>query len=182
MFFLLRLGFGKTWVALIVFLGIAVSMTGGFLMLWLWGVNLSVAVWVGMIALMGVADDDSVVMLTYLEETFKDKRMASVADIRNGVVEAGLKRIRPCLMTTATTVFGLVPVFLAHGRGSDVMQPMAIPSMGGMTVQLITLFIAPLSLLHGMEWKLRRNIGDPRDLFVFLRFRLPPPVKPCRVR
>ncbi len=156
MLFLLRLGFGKTWVALIVFFGIAVSVTGGFLMLWLWGVNLSVAVWVGMIALLGVADDDSVVMLTYLEETFKARPLVSVSEIRDGVVEAGLKRIRPCLMTTATTVFGLVPVFLAHGRGSDVMQPMAIPSMGGMAIQLITLFIAPCLYCMGMEWKLRR--------------------------
>lgn len=152
----LYLGFGKAWLAGIVFLGIAVSVTGGFLMLWLWGANLSVAVWVGMIALLGVADDDSVVMLTYLEQTFAGKVPASAQQVRDLVVEAGLKRIRPCLMTTATTVIGLIPVFMTHGRGSDVMQPMAIPSMGGMAIQLITLFIAPCLYCAAMEWKLRR--------------------------
>jgi Cu(I)/Ag(I) efflux system membrane protein CusA/SilA len=156
MFVLLWLGFGKPWLALIVFLGIAVSMTGGFLMLWLWGVNLSVAVWVGMIALLGVADDDAVVMLTYCEQRFAGDLPSSVAAIRERVVDAGLQRIRPCLMTTATTVFGLVPVFLSHGRGSDVMQPMAIPSVGGMAIQLITVFVAPCLYCMAMEWKLPR--------------------------
>ncbi len=161
MLFLLRLGFGRTWLALVVFLGIAVECTGGFLMLWLWDVNLSVAVWVGMIALLGVADDDAVVMLTYLEQIFKGKPLTTVADVRNGVVEAGLKRIRPCLMTTATTVFGMIPVFLAHGRGSDVMQPMAIPLMGGMAVQFMTIFIAPCIYSAVMEWRLRRDGRGP---------------------
>lgn len=155
MFVLIYVGFGKWWLALVVLFGIAVSMTGGFLMLWLWGVNLSVAVWVGMIALLGVADDDAVVMLTYLEQTFDGKVPASVAEVRDLVVDAGLKRIRPCLMTTATTVIGLAPVFLAHGRGSDVMQPMAIPSVGGMAIQLITLFVAPCVYSAVMERKVR---------------------------
>lgn len=71
------------------------------------------------------------------------------------VLEAGLKRIRPCLMTTATTVIGLAPVFLDTGRGSDVMQPMAIPSVGGMAVQLITLFVAPCLYCLVKEWQFR---------------------------
>ena len=69
------------------------------------------------------------------------------------VIEAGLKRIRPCLMTTATTVIGLMPVFLTTGRGSDVMQPMAIPSVGGMAIQLITLFVAPCLYCLVKEWQ-----------------------------
>ncbi|MBI4230693.1 MAG: efflux RND transporter permease subunit, partial [Planctomycetes bacterium] len=143
MFLSLYLGFGTWWIALVVFFGTVVSLSGGFLMLWMWGVNLSVAVWVGMIALLGVADDDAVVILTYLEQRFRGKTPRTVAEVRDWVVEAGLKRIRPCLMTTATTVFGLIPVFTTHGRGSDVMVPMAIPSVGGMFISLITLFIAP---------------------------------------
>jgi Cu(I)/Ag(I) efflux system membrane protein CusA/SilA len=143
MFVMLYLGFGRWWLALLVFFGVLVSASGGFLMLYLWGVNMSVAVWVGFIALFGVADDDSVVMLTYLEGVFNSRQPTSVQDIREMVLEAGLKRIRPCLMTTATTVVGLLPVFLTHGRGADVMQPMAIPSVGGMAVQIITLFVAP---------------------------------------
>jgi Cu(I)/Ag(I) efflux system membrane protein CusA/SilA len=156
MFLLLTMSFGRVWLAGIVFLGITVSVTGGFLMLWIWGVNLSVAVWVGVIALLGVADDDAVVMLTYLEQTFAGKQLQSVQQVRDHVVEAGLKRIRPCLMTTATTVIGLIPVFTTEGRGSDVMQPMAIPSVGGMAVQLVTLFIAPCLYCAVMERRVRR--------------------------
>jgi Cu(I)/Ag(I) efflux system membrane protein CusA/SilA len=155
MFFSLYLGFGKWWLALVVFFGIMVSASGGFAMLLFYGANLSVAVWVGFIALFGVADDDSVVMLTYLEDVFKDRQPGSIDEIREMVLEAGLKRIRPCLMTTATTVIGLAPVFLDTGRGSDVMQPMAIPSVGGMAVQLITLFVAPCLYCLVKEWQFR---------------------------
>lgn len=142
---------------MIVFFGILVSTSGGFLMLYLWSVNLSVAVWVGFIALFGVADDDSVVMLTYLEQIFQEREPRSIAEIREMVLEGGLKRVRPCLMTTATTVIGLLPVFLVEGRGSDVMQPMAIPSMGGMAVQLITMFVAPCLYCLVQEWRFRRQ-------------------------
>jgi Cu(I)/Ag(I) efflux system membrane protein CusA/SilA len=155
MFFSLYMGFGKWWLAFVVFFGILVSASGGFAMLLWYGSNLSVAVWVGFIALFGVADDDSVVMLTYLEDVFGKRHPDSIADIREMVVEAGLKRIRPCLMTTATTVIGLAPVFLDTGRGSDVMQPMAIPSVGGMAVQLITLFVAPCLYCMVKEWQFR---------------------------
>lgn len=161
MVLLLYLGFGRVWIAGIVFLGIAVSVSGGFLMLWWMDVNLSVAVWVGIIALLGVADDDAVVMLTYLEQRFGPGNAPpqSIAAIRERVVECGLKRIRPCLMTTATTVIGLIPVFLATGRGADIMRPMAIPSIGGMAVQLITLFVAPCLYCMVMERRLRRSLA-----------------------
>jgi Cu(I)/Ag(I) efflux system membrane protein CusA/SilA len=160
MFLLLWIGFGKWWIALIIFSCILVSFSGGFLMLGLWGVNLSVAVWVGMIALMGVADDDAVVMLTYLEDLFRKGTPPSVAAVRELVVEAGRKRIRPCLMTTATTVIGLLPVFMTQGRGSDVMQPMAIPSVGGMAVQVIALFVAPCLYCFVMERKARKLLRE----------------------
>lgn len=155
MFFTLYMGFGKWWLALVVFFGILVSASGGFAMLLVYGANLSVAVWVGFIALFGVADDDSVVMLTYLEDVFNKTVPSSIEQIREMVLDAGLKRIRPCLMTTATTVIGLAPVFLHTGRGSDVMQPMAIPSVGGMAVQLITLFVAPCLYCSVKEWQFR---------------------------
>jgi Cu(I)/Ag(I) efflux system membrane protein CusA/SilA len=143
MFVLIFIGLGRWWLALIVFFGIIVSASGGFLMLYLWGVNLSVAVWVGFIALFGVVDDSSVVMLDFLEKQFADREPNSVQEIRDWVMQAGLKRVRPLLISTATTVIGLMPIFLTQGRGSDVMQPMAIPSVGGMAINLITLFIAP---------------------------------------
>lgn len=157
-FVLLYLGFNRWWIALLVFAGVIVSASGGFLMLLFYGFNLSVAVWVGFIALFGVAEDDGVVMATYLQQLFNERTPASVQEVRETVVEAGRKRIRPCLMTTATTVLGLLPVFLVEGRGSDVMQPMAIPSVGGMAISLITLFIVPTVYCLVEEEKLKRRL------------------------
>lgn len=157
MFVMLYMGFSRWWIAPVIFFGVLVSASGGFIMLSLWGVNLSIAVWVGFLVLFGVVDDDGVVMATYLEGTFQDRVFESAEEIRSAVIDAGLKRIRPCLMTTATTVFGLMPIFWATGRGSDVMQPMAIPSLGGMAVGLITLFIVPCVFCGVEEWKWKRS-------------------------
>lgn len=158
MFVMLYLGFQRWWIAPVIFFGVLVSASGGFIMLALWGANLSVAVWVGFLVLFGVVDDDGVVIGTYLEGVFKDREFKSVAEIREAVIDAGLKRIRPCLMTIATTVLGLMPIFWATGRGSDVMQPMAIPSMGGMAISLITLFIVPCAFSAVEEWKWKRSM------------------------
>ena len=157
MFVMLYLGFQRWWIAPVIFFGVLVSASGGFIMLALWGVNLSVAVWVGFLVLFGVVDDDGVVIGTYLEGVFKDREFKSVGEIREAVIDAGLKRIRPCLMTIATTVLGLMPIFWATGRGADVMQPMAIPSMGGMAISLITLFIVPCVFSAVEEWKWKRR-------------------------
>jgi Cu(I)/Ag(I) efflux system membrane protein CusA/SilA len=156
MFVMIYLGLGKWWLAFVVFFGILVSASGGFALLLFYGANLSVAVWVGFIVLFGVADDASVVILSFLENTFRDQHPNSVGEIRNLVIEATLKRVRPMLMSTATTVIGLMPIFLTHGRGSDVMQPMAIPSVGGMGVQLITFLVAPCLYCLVKEWQFRR--------------------------
>jgi copper/silver efflux system protein len=153
---LIYIGLGRWWLAGIVFFGILVSASGGFAMLLWYGSNLSVAVWVGFIALFGVADDTSVVILSFLEDRFKASPPPDVPALRDMVVDATLTRIRPLLMTTATTVIGLMPVFLTHGRGSDVMQPMAIPSVGGMAVQLITFLTAPCLYCLIMEWHVRK--------------------------
>lgn len=149
-----------------VFTGIAVAFAGGFIMIWLYGqdwflnfnffgenmrdlfqmhpINLSVAVWVGFIALFGIATDDGVVMATYLTQTFEKNTPENRSEIRTSIVEAGEKRIRPCLMTTATTILALLPILTSTGRGSDIMIPMAIPSFGGMLIALITLFVVPV--------------------------------------
>ena len=157
MFVMLYLGFKRWWIAPIIYLGILVSASGGFIMLWLWGVNLSVAVWVGFLVLFGVVDDDGVVISTYLEGIFEGRHFNSVSEIREAVLQAGLKRIRPALMTISTTIFGLMPIFWATGRGSDIMQPMAIPSVGGMIVSvLITLWIPPCLFCAIEEWKWKR--------------------------
>jgi len=158
MIVMLYLGFRRWWIAPIIYLGILTSAAGGFIMLAWWGANLSVAVWVGFLVLFGVADDDGVVMSTYLEDTFDKLKPGSVREIREAVVQAGLKRIRPCLMTLSTTVFGLMPIFWTTGRGSDVMQPMAIPSIGGLAVSLlVSIFIAPTLFCAVEEWKWKRN-------------------------
>lgn len=154
-FVLLYIGLKRWWIALLVFSDILVSAAGGFIMLFLWGYNMSVAVWVGFIALFGVAEDDSVVVSTYIGDLLRERPPNTVEEVRELVVEAGMKRIRPNLMATATTVFGLIPVFLVDGRGSDVMQPMAIPSVGGMAVGLITLFITPCVYCWVEERKVR---------------------------
>jgi Cu(I)/Ag(I) efflux system membrane protein CusA/SilA len=107
-------------------------------------VNLSVAVWVGFIALFGIATDDGVVMATYLDQSFRRHKPTGVRGIRHAVLEAGQRRIRPCLMTTATTLLALLPVLTSTGRGSDIMVPMAIPAFGGMTVAIVTLFVVPV--------------------------------------
>jgi Cu(I)/Ag(I) efflux system membrane protein CusA/SilA len=158
MFVMLYLGFKRWWIAPVIFFGVLVSASGGFIMLALWGVNLSVAVWVGFLVLFGVVDDDGVVLGTYLEGVFKDRTFTSKEEIREAVIDAGLKRIRPCLMTIATTVLALMPIFWATGRGADVMMPMAIPSVGGMAISLITLFIVPCVFSAVEEWKWKRSM------------------------
>lgn len=165
-FLILYFQFRSVATSLMVFSGIAVAFAGGFMMIWLYGqdwflnfgfmgenlrdlfqmhtINLSVAVWVGFIALFGIATDDGVVMATYLTQTFDKNSPETVKGIRASVLEAGEKRIRPCLMTTATTILALLPVLTSTGRGSDIMIPMAIPSFGGMLIALITLFVVPV--------------------------------------
>jgi Cu(I)/Ag(I) efflux system membrane protein CusA/SilA len=152
-------------------------------MLWLWGqdwfldfsvlgkdmrelfqvhpVNLSVAVWVGFLALFGIATDDGVIMATYLRQSFRRHRPDTPAEVREAVVAAGRRRVRPCLMTTATTVLALLPVLTSSGRGSDVMVPMAIPSFGGMVVALMTMFVVP-TLFSAIEERAARREATRR--------------------
>jgi Cu(I)/Ag(I) efflux system membrane protein CusA/SilA len=179
-FLILYFQFRSVGTSLMVFTGIAVAFAGGFLMIWLYGqdwflnfnffgenlrelfqihpINLSVAVWVGFIALFGIATDDGVVMATYLTQTFDRNTPENKKEIRASVVEAGEKRIRPCLMTTATTILALLPVLTSTGRGSDIMIPMAIPSFGGMLIALITLFVVPVLYSWKAEVKLKRTV------------------------
>lgn len=157
MFLMLYMGFERKWIAFIIYFGVLVSASGGFIMLSLWHVNLSVAVWVGFLVLFGVVDDDGVVISTYLESIFKNAKFNNIDEIREAVLQGGLKRIRPCLMTAATTIFGLAPIFWSNGRGSDIMQPMAIPSVGGMLISIVTLFIVPCLFCAVEEWKWKRS-------------------------
>ncbi|HKJ47907.1 MAG TPA: efflux RND transporter permease subunit, partial [Christiangramia sp.] len=180
LFLILYFQFKSVSTSLMVFAGIAVAFGGGFLMIWFYGqdwfmdfslfgenirqlfqiktINLSVAVWVGFIALFGIATDDGVVMATYLTQTFEANDPDNKKQIRQSVIEAGEKRIRPCLMTTATTILALLPILTSTGRGSDIMIPMAIPAFGGMLIALITLFVVPVlySWRKESQLKIRR--------------------------
>jgi len=177
-FLILYFQFRSVATSLMVFSGIAVAFSGGFIMIWLYGqdwflnfnflgenmralfqmhpINLSVAVWVGFIALFGIATDDGVVMATYLTQTFDQNTPENKEEIRAAIVEAGEKRIRPCLMTTATTLLALLPILTSTGRGSDIMIPMAVPSFGGMLIALITLFVVPVLYSWKKEFQLKR--------------------------
>ena len=178
-FLILYFQFRSVATSLMVFTGIAVAFGGGFLMIWFYGqdwflnfsffgenlrdlfqmdtINLSVAVWVGFIALFGIATDDGVIMATYLTQTFRRNKPKTLESVRASVVEAGEKRIRPCLMTTATTLLALLPILTSTGRGSDIMIPMAIPSFGGMLVALITLLVVPVLFCWKSELGLKKE-------------------------
>ena len=119
-------------------------------------INLSVAIWVGFLALFGIASDDGVVMCTYLEQSFRDRHFENTTDVRKAVISAGARRIRPCLMTTATTILALIPVLTSTGRGSDIMVPMAIPSFGGMTIEILTMLVVPVLYRWIKEAKINR--------------------------
>jgi len=165
-FILLYLDSRSVSSTLIVFSGVAVAWSGGFILLWLYGrpgfmdfelfghnfrqlfqvspINLSTAVWVGFLALFGIATDDGVVISTYLRQRFAEVKPQGIAAIREAVVDAGCRRVRPCLMTTATTLLALLPVLTSTGRGSDLMAPMAVPIFGGMLIELMTMFVVPV--------------------------------------
>ena len=162
----------------LVFSGVAVAWAGGFIMIWLYSqswfldvnllginlqelfqirpFNLSVAVWVGFLALFGIATDDGVVIATYLKQVFADRKPKSIKEIREATLEAGTRRSRPAIMTTATTVLALIPILTATGRGADIMVPMAIPSFGGMVFAMITMFVVPVLYATIEESKVKK--------------------------
>lgn len=165
-FLILYMQFKSVMTSSLVFMGIVVAWSGGFVMIWLYSqswyldfgipgldlrelfqiapINLSVAVWVGFMALFGIASDDGVVMCSYLEQVFKGKTFSDRAAVRDSVILAGRRRVRPCLMTTATTILALIPVLTSTGRGSDIMIPMAIPVFGGMIIEVLTMLTVPV--------------------------------------
>ena len=177
----------KTLTAsLIHFSGVFVAFAGGFILLWLYGqdwfmnfslagvnmrdlfqmhtINLSVAVWVGFIALFGVATDDGVLMGTYIHHVFLEKDPQTRHAIREAVVTAGLKRVRPAAMTTATTLIALLPVLTSTGKGADIMVPMAIPTFGGMLIQSMTMFVVPVFQCWWREGLLKKEETTGRCL------------------
>jgi Cu(I)/Ag(I) efflux system membrane protein CusA/SilA len=169
--------FRTVTASLIHFSGVFVAFAGGFILLWLYGqpwfmnfsiggenvrdlfrmhpINLSIAVWVGFIALFGIATDDGVLMGTYIHDVFTERNPQTKNEIREAVVYAGLKRVRPAAMTTATTLIALLPVLTSTGKGADIMVPMAIPTFGGMLIQSMTMFVVPVLQCWWRESKVK---------------------------
>jgi Cu(I)/Ag(I) efflux system membrane protein CusA/SilA len=140
-----------------IFTAIPVNMAGGVLLLALSGFNFSVAVWVGFIALFGVAVDDEVLMITYLDETFKDKKIKNRSDIIDHCVRAALGRIRPACLTTLTTIFALLPVMFLKGTGSEMMRPMAVPVLGGMLLGVTGWLTMPILYSFMKEAQIKKE-------------------------
>ncbi|MCM8829701.1 MAG: efflux RND transporter permease subunit, partial [Candidatus Omnitrophica bacterium] len=184
-FLILYFQFRLPTLTFIVFLQLFCVWAGGFVGLWLIGqnwflnfslfgvnlrelfnlkvYNLSVPVWVGFIALFGIATDDAVVIGTYLVQQFNDKRPASISEVRSMVIEAARKRARPCFMTTITTVLALYPILTSLGKGSEVMAPMAIPILSGMTWELITLYLTPVLFCYIKEKQVLKKFDNSKN-------------------
>lgn len=152
--------FRRVPITFAVFAGIPVAFGGGMILLAIYGAEMNTAIWVGFIALFGIAVDDGVVIATYLDQVFTRRKLQTVADIRAATIDAGVRRIRPCLMTTATTLAALVPVLIATGRGADVARAMALPVFGGMAVELVTLFVVPVVFCGFKEFKMNLGLED----------------------
>jgi Cu(I)/Ag(I) efflux system membrane protein CusA/SilA len=170
----------------LIFTGIIVALSGGFIMLWLYGqpwfmdatlggihlqnlfqietINLSVAVWVGFIALFGVATDDGVLISTYIKQLQHKHHPKSIKEVRKVVLEAGSKRVRPAMMTTATTIIALLPVLTSTGKGSDIMVPMAIPLFGGMTIEVLTMFVVPVLYSMWQELRIKKELKQQKAI------------------
>ena len=171
--------FRTVTASFIHFSGVFVAFAGGFIFLWLYGqdwfmnfslnninmrdlfqmhpINLSVAVWVGFIALFGIATDDGVLMGTYIHDVFEERNPKTRIAIREAVVFAGNKRVRPAAMTTASTLIALLPVLTSAGKGADIMVPMSIPTFGGMLIQSMTMFVVPVLQCWWREGVLKRE-------------------------
>ena len=163
---LLYLNFGNVTESLIVMLALPFALVGGVWFLWLLGYNTSVAVWVGFIALAGVAAETGVVMLIYLDEAFerrsRDGEMHSAADVVAAVREGALDRLRPKMMTVTAIIAGLAPILWSTGTGADVMKRIAAPMVGGMlTSTVLTLVVIPAIYLLWRQWELRRRPEAP---------------------
>lgn len=180
-FFIFYVQLRNAFYALFIFSSVLTAFSGGMVFLDLFGrewfsglhifgldlgnlfnihpISLSVAVWVGFLALFGVAANDGVVMGTYLRDRFVSSSASTLKEVRELVVEAGKRRVLPSLMTTATTTIALLPVLTSKGRGSDLMIPMAVPILGGMLVSLVSIYIVPVLVSLYEERRRMKRVG-----------------------
>lgn len=147
-------------MTLIIMAPVPVTFSGGMIALAVMGVEMNTAIWIGFVSLLGIAEDDGVLILTYLRQVFEQRKPQTIEAIRSATIEAGLKRIRPALMTTVTTFVGLAPVLTATGRGADLARGMAMPLVGGMIFDLIGLFMVPVLFCGYMEFRHRLGLTE----------------------
>ena len=147
-------------ISVVVFGGIPFAASGGMIAVAVVGVEMNTAMWIGFIALFGIAADDGLVIATYIKQLLDRRKIHSIDDLRDLIYEAGLKRVRPCLMTTITTIAALVPVLMSTGRGADVARAMALPVFGGMLVEPITSFIVPTLYCAYREFRINAGFDQ----------------------
>ena len=157
-FFLLYLSFRNFSIAATIFSAIPVSFAAGMVAIAIAGVEMNTAIWIGFIALFGIAVDDGVVMATYIQQLVRRRNPNTIDELRETVYDAGMKRVRPCLMTTVTTLVALLPVLLSDGRGADVARAMAIPVFGGMLIEPFSSFVVPTVYCAIAEFKMKMGL------------------------
>ena len=148
-FVLLYLNFRSVTKSLIILLSVPFGVVGSIVLLYLLQYHLSVAVWVGIIALAGVAAETGVIMIIFLDEAYerwqREGRLHSIADLRAAIIEGAVQRVRPKMMTTSAILIGLLPIMWSHGTGADVMKRIAAPMIGGMiSSTILTLIVIPV--------------------------------------
>jgi Cu(I)/Ag(I) efflux system membrane protein CusA/SilA len=165
-FLLLYLVFKSAAEAAVLIFPTVYAMSGGLLLQWLLGYNFSVAVWVGYIALFGIAVETGVVMVVYLHEAFENRlaqgRPLSAIDIERAAIDGAVQRLRPKLMTVTAVILSLAPILWESGIGSDVMKPIAAPIVGGMITSTIhVLILVPVFFVLMKRRELRRGQIHP---------------------
>ena len=202
-FMTLYMLFRSVVTSMLVFSGILIAWSGGFMLIWLYGqgwfmnfdvfgtnmrdlfqmgtINMSVAVWVGFLALFGIASDNGVILATYLKQVFQRDKPLTIPEIRSATMTAGIRRCRPCLMTAATTILALLPVLSSTGKGSDIMVPMAIPSLGGMLMVLLAMFMVPMLFAAVEEFKHHTGLGNTATAWLTVPSLFIVPVVVCMV-
>src|SRR5688572_11475780 len=164
-FLLLYINFKSVAQCAIVLLAVPFSMIGAVWLLYLLDYNMSVAVWVGVIALAGVDAETGVIMLLYLEHAYEkwrsEGRMRTIKDLHEAIIEGAVKRIRPKVMTIMAILMGLLPIMWSHGAGADMMKRIAAPMIGGViTSFLLELLVYPAIFDVWRGWKIRRAMRD----------------------
>jgi Cu(I)/Ag(I) efflux system membrane protein CusA/SilA len=171
-FLLLYLNFRSITETLIVMLSLPFALIGGLWLMWWLGFNMSVAVAVGFIALAGVAAETGVVMLIYLNQALEETkakresagRPLTRADLYDAIMEGAVERVRPKMMTVVAIMAGLLPIMWSTGTGSEIMQRIAVPMIGGMiSSTLLTLIVIPaiFGLVKGFRLQSRGGFGEP---------------------